>query len=162
MASNYLLKIDNLKGESKQDKHKEWIEVLNFSFGASNPGSAASGGGMGTGKVSFQDFHFTMVQGESAPKLMEFCSTGEHFKEGKLRALKPTGKDGQQQVYYEVTFTDILISSYNTGGGGDGAPIDQVSFNFSKVKMDYKPQKQDGSLGESIITTYDIKEVKKL
>ncbi len=33
MAVDYFLKIDGIAGESTDDKHKEWIDVLSFSWG---------------------------------------------------------------------------------------------------------------------------------
>ena len=69
MASDYVLKIDGIKGESTDSKHKDEIEIESFSWGATQPGSFASGGGGGAGKVSFQDIHFTIAneRGVSQP-----------------------------------------------------------------------------------------------
>ncbi|HEV3436619.1 MAG TPA: type VI secretion system tube protein Hcp, partial [Gemmata sp.] len=55
MASDYLLEIDGIKGESQDDKHKDTIEISSFSWGATNAGSSSSGSGGGAGKVSYQD-----------------------------------------------------------------------------------------------------------
>ena len=38
-ASDYLLKIDGIKGESVDDKHTGEIELLSWSFGASREGA---------------------------------------------------------------------------------------------------------------------------
>ncbi|HUL67278.1 MAG TPA: type VI secretion system tube protein Hcp, partial [Burkholderiaceae bacterium] len=51
--SDIHLKLGDIKGESTDDKHKDEIDVESWSWGASNPGSMARGGGGGTGKVSF-------------------------------------------------------------------------------------------------------------
>ena len=40
MAVDYFLKIDGIDGESQDDKHKDWIEVLSFSWGP--PGAGRS------------------------------------------------------------------------------------------------------------------------
>ena len=58
MAYDSFLKIEGIKGESLDSKHKDEIEVLSFSWGATQPG--AFGGGGGTGKVSAQDFSFVV------------------------------------------------------------------------------------------------------
>ena len=59
MASDYLLEIDGIKGESTDEKHKDKLEIDSFSWGVSNSGSMGRGGGGGTGKAEFQDVHFT-------------------------------------------------------------------------------------------------------
>ena len=61
-AVDYFLKLDGIQGESKADKHSDEIDVLSFSWGETQSGTFAVGGGGGSGKVSMQDFHFTMIE----------------------------------------------------------------------------------------------------
>src|SRR5919108_1868184 len=113
MASDYLLEIDGIKGESKDSKHPGTIEVESFSWGATNPGSAAHGGGGGAGKVVFQDLHFTMQVNKSSPLLLLHCANGKHIKKAQLFVRKQ-GED--QKDYYVVTLEDFIVSSYQSGG----------------------------------------------
>ena len=46
---DYFLKIDGIPGESMDTKHKDEIQVLSFSFGESQSGTMAFGGGGGSG-----------------------------------------------------------------------------------------------------------------
>ena len=41
-------------------------------------------------------------------------------------------------------------------------PMDSVSLAFSKVRVEYKPQKADGSLDTAIVAGWDVKSNKKL
>ena len=56
------------------------------------------------------------------------------------------------------------MSGYQTGGseGGDLLPMDQVSFNFAKLKLEYRAQKADGSLDSASTAGWDVKANKKL
>ena len=112
-AVDYFLKIDGIKGESQDTKHGGEIEIQSFSWGATQSGSFAQGGGGGAGKVNMQDFHFTVFHGVASPKLMLACATGQHIPTAVLTARK-AGKD--QQDYMKVSFYDLLISSFQTGG----------------------------------------------
>jgi type VI secretion system secreted protein Hcp len=161
MASDYLLEIDGIKGESRDDKNKDTLEIESFSWGATNTGSAGSGGGGGAGKVSFQDIHFTTRVNKASPLLMLACATGQHIKKAVLH-VREAG--GEQQEYYTMNFSDLLVSSYQSGGsaGGDALPVDQFSLNFSSIKFEYKPQKPDGSLDSAVSAGYDLKANKKL
>jgi type VI secretion system secreted protein Hcp len=158
-AVDYYLKIDGIQGESKADKHSDEIDVLSFSWGATQSGSFASGGGGGAGKVSMQDFHFTMLHNQSSPALMLACAQGDHIKSAILTCRK-AGKE--QQEFLKVTMSDCLVSSFQTGGsaGGNVIPTDQVSLNFAKIEHEYKTQKPDGSLGGSVKKTFDLTTVK--
>ena len=156
-AVDYFLKIDGIKGESHDDKHKDEIQLESWSFGESNTGTFAAGGGGGGGKGAMQDFHFVKRIDKAGPKLFQACATGEHIGNALLTCRK-AGKE--QQEYLKVTFTDILVSSYQTSGSGTASdvPMDQISLNFTKVEIEYKEQKADGTLGGAIKAFYDMKQ----
>jgi type VI secretion system secreted protein Hcp len=157
VASDYLLKIDGIKGESSDSKHKDEIEIESFSWGATQSGSFASGGGGGAGKVNFQDIHFTTRVNVASPNLMLACATGQHIKMATLTVRK-AGKD--QQEYYLIKMSDNLVSSYQSGGaeGSNTLPVDQFSINFAKIEFEYKMQKADGSLGAGVKGGWDLKQ----
>jgi type VI secretion system secreted protein Hcp len=158
---DYFLKIDGIDGESTDDKHKNEIDVSSFSFGANQGGVGSFAGGHGAGKVSMQDFHFVTKLNKASPKLLLSCALGDHIKKAVLTVRKA---GGGQQEYYKVTMSDLLISSYQNGGssGADPVPTDQVSINFSKLEIEYKPQGADGKLLGPINVGYDQKLAKKV
>jgi type VI secretion system secreted protein Hcp len=41
-------------------------------------------------------------------------------------------------------------------------PTDQITFNFSKLEMEYKEQKADGTLGGAVLAGWDVKANKKV
>jgi type VI secretion system secreted protein Hcp len=156
MATDYLLEIDGIKGESKDKKHPNTIEIESFSWGNTNDGSSASGTGSGAGKVHFQDFHFTTQVNKASPELMLACATGKHIKKAQLFVRK---QGENQQDYYILTLEDFIISSYQSGGsvGSHNLPSDQFSLNFAKLKYEYKPQKADGTLDPAVTAGWDLK-----
>jgi type VI secretion system secreted protein Hcp len=155
MAADYFLQITGVPGESKDSKHKDWIDVLAWSFGESNPGTLGTGGGGGAGKVQMQDISFTTRMSKASPKLFLSCATGKHMNEAKLVGVHG---GAMQQEYLTWTFSDVLVSSYQTqGSGGDDIVMDQVSLAFSKVRVEYKLQKADGSLDKAISAGWDLK-----
>lgn len=158
---DYFLKIDGIEGESTDDRHKGEIEILSWSWGETNAGTMTrGGGGAGAGKVQMQDFHFVKSMDKASPALFLKCATGEHIKQATLTARKA---GGDQQEYLKITLTDVLISSYQTGGSsGDVVPTDSFSLNFAKIEFEYKPQNPDGSLGEAVKAGYDLKLNKKV
>jgi type VI secretion system secreted protein Hcp len=157
---DYFLKIEGIEGESIDSKHSKEIEVQSWSWGESNAGSHGAGGGGGAGKVAMQDFHFTVNASKASPNLFLACAEGRHIKTAKLTCRK-AGKD--QQEYLVIDFSDLLISSFQTGGSASGnvLPLDQVSFNFTKIEMKYRPQKADGTLDAVIPAGWNVKENKK-
>jgi type VI secretion system secreted protein Hcp len=160
LAVDYFLKIDGVPGESTDNKHKNEIDVVAFSWGATNQPGLAYGGGGGAGKAQIQDFHFTMRVNKASPKLLLACIKGQHLKMATLTARK-TGKAQQEYLIYK--FTEVTVSSYQTGGSsGDVIPMDSISLAFSKFEVEYKPEKADGSLDQAIKAGWDLKQNKQL
>lgn len=156
MAVDMFIKIGDVKGESRDKVHKEEIDVLAWSWGMSNSGSAHHGGGQGAGKVNVQDISITKYIDKSTPDLMLACCNGKHYPEAKLTVRKAGEKPLE---YVVITMTDLIITAVSTGGsGGEDRLTENVTLNFGKVKLDYKEQKQDGTAGATPTFTYNIAE----
>jgi type VI secretion system secreted protein Hcp len=155
MATDFFLNIDGIPGESKDKTHSNEIDVMSWSWGATQSGGFAYGGGGGAGKVSMQDFHFTMKVNKSTPKLILHCANGTHIPKAVL-TIRKAGKE--QQEFLRYTFSDLLVSSYQTGGSeGTDIPTESVSLNYSKMEVEYKEQAQDGTLGGAVKSHWDMK-----
>ena len=156
MAVDTFAKIGDIKGESQDDKHKEEIELLSWSWGLEQRGSVGQGSGAGSGKVSFQDFQFTHFVDKASPNLMKACATGEHIKNAIITQRK-AGKG--QQEYLIIKMDDILVTGVQPGAssGDSGLVMEQVTLQAAKVDLEYKPQKADGSLDAGLHFKYDFK-----
>ena len=154
---DYFLKIDGIQGESRDDRHKDEIDIESFSWGETQSGTFAVGGGGGSGKVSMQAFHFTMPVNKASPALFLACAQGDHIKNATLTCRK-AGKD--QQEFLKVTMNDVLVSSFQIGGAEGVVPTDQISLNFAKIEVEYQEQDATGKLVGSIKKWFDLKSVK--
>jgi type VI secretion system secreted protein Hcp len=154
MAMDMFIKLDDIKGESSDDKHANEIDVLAWSWGETQSGSAHIGGGQGAGKVHVQDLHFTKHTDKSSPVLFGMCAAGKHIKQ----ALLTVRKAGEKPLeYIKITMNDCIITSISLGGqGGQDRLTENISLNFASVKYEYTPQKKDGS-GDAVVQTgWDI------
>lgn len=161
--ADYYLKIDQVEGEAiaKIDNVDKQMQIESWSFGATNSGSGKQGAGLGVGKVSFQDFHFVVQNGKASPQLFLHNAKGTHLNQAILSCRK-TGGGGNPYTYFKVTFGDIVISSFQTGGSNGSAvlPMEQISFNFTNITMEYFEQNtQSGQVQLTNTVSYDIKKV---
>jgi type VI secretion system secreted protein Hcp len=154
MAADIFAKIGDIKGESFDDKHKDEIEVLSFSWGVTNSTGISTGGGAAAGKATFPDLSFIHLIDKSSPMLLKACATGTHIKDAIITHRK-AGKG--QQEYLIVKLNDVIITGVTHGGGGGQPYSESISMAFAKVDLEYKPQKQDGSLDAGIRFKYDLK-----
>ncbi len=156
------LKLDGIKGESADAKHKGEVDIMSFSWGAAQTGVSATGGGGGAGKVHFQDINFVKKTDSSSPLLMLSCATGAHIKEANFVVRKA---GGEQLEYLKIKLTDLLVSSFKDHGSthGDEIPMESISLNFAKVEYSYQPQGADGKAqGGPILAGWDVKQNQKV
>ncbi len=154
-AVAYFLKLDGILGESKDAKHPGEIEVDSFSFGE----TTLLAGGAGAGKVQFQPLHVSMRMSKASPLLFLTCANGRAIKTAVLTARK-AGKTPLD--FLVITLTEVFVSSYETGGGTDTGPVDHVALNFSKIQIEYHPQKPDGSSDVPVKAGWDVKKNQKI
>lgn len=154
MAVDMFIKIGDIKGESLDKTHAGSIDVLAWSWGASNSGTTHMGGGGGAGKANFQDLSFTKYIDAASPLLLQAVSGGKHYPTTKLTIRKAGDKPVE---YLVIDLTEVLVTSYSTGGsGGEDRLTENVTLNFGHFTYSYSPQKQDGTAGVAIKATYDI------
>jgi type VI secretion system secreted protein Hcp len=154
MAMDMFIKIGTLKGESRDKAKKEWIDVLAWSWGVSNSGSAHVGGGAGAGKANIQDLSITKYIDQCTPSLLLSACDGKHFPDATLVVRKA----GETPVeYITIKLTEVLITSVSEGGsGGEDRLTENVTLNFAKVDYSYIPQDATGKGGTAIPMSWDI------
>lgn len=155
MANDMFIKIGKLAGESVDKAHAGDIDVLAWSWGASNSGSAHVGGGAGSGKCNVQDLSFTKYLDKSSPQLMLATCAGTHFDKAVLVVRKAGDKPLE---YLKITLTEVLVTSVAYGSGGEDRLTENVTLNFAAVTYEYTPQKADGGKGDAVVTRWDVSE----
>jgi type VI secretion system secreted protein Hcp len=155
MAVDMFMKFTpELKGEAQDKVHKGAIDVLAWSWGVSNSGTAHLGGGAGAGKANFQDLSFTKYVDLSTADIIYDCASGKHFDKAELIVRKAGEKPLE---YLVITMTEVFVTSISTGGsGGEDRLTENVTLNFAKFQLDYKEQAKGGAEGGKGKVVWDI------
>lgn len=155
MAVDMFLKLDGIQGESKDSKHKDEIQIESFSWGLTQSGTGAFGGGGGAGKVQVSDISVAKLVDKASCALMAACCSGKHIKSGLITVRKA----GDQPLeYLKITLHDILITGVHHSGASSGDLVaESVTLNFSKFKVEYQEQKPDGSGTPAGEMAWDLK-----
>lgn len=161
MAEDMFLKIQGVDGESKDHAHKNEFDVLAWSWGLTQSGTANIGGGSGGGRVSVQDVNVTKYMDKGSPTIMLHCASGKHFPQAILTVRK-AGGDAPVE-YYKITMDQVLITSYQTGGSGSEDRLtENVTLNFAKVKTEYTEQTETGGRGGTNDFGWDVAQNKSM
>lgn len=146
-AQSGFLKIGDIKGESTERAHKDWITIESFGQGIA-PQQAMTGSTRRRGAVVFEDLIITKKLDKSTPKLMELCAKGQVVPELELDMLSNDGS-----LYYKVTLNNVKINSISTNTTCDPhcKLLDEVAFGYSKITWEYWD-----SEGNKTGTTYNV------
>src|SRR5271163_3527153 len=119
MAFNCFCKVDGIPGESTDQQHQDYFDVLSYSHGVSvdSSGGEAATGGHVEGRPNHDAFVVTKYVDKASPKLMENCSTGKHVPTVVIECWRNI--EGNKK-YYEYKLTDAVVRSVHPSGGGDG------------------------------------------
>ena len=159
MAYDGFLKIDGIPGESTDDKHQAWIEIISFKHEVSQPaGSATSRVGGRTGaRVDIRDFVINKVVDKSSPNLHLYCCTGKHIPKIVVELCEAAG---DKHMYMRYTMTDCIVSAVKPSGVANEQifvrPIEEVSFNFGTIQWEYVPTDHMGKAQAALMTGWSL------
>jgi type VI secretion system secreted protein Hcp len=156
MAADVYLQIEGIKGESKDDKHRDWIEVVSVTWGNEQPtaGTVSTAGGHTIGRASFDPLCFNKLIDAASPKLMELVAQGKTIPKATLQFYRA---DGDVPIkYYEVTLENVLVSANKKSYSGSGLLIEQFSLHYARIKETYTQQKVGGGAGGNTSGGWDL------
>jgi type VI secretion system secreted protein Hcp len=161
VALDFFLKLDGISGESTDAKHKDEIQLESFSWGETNvAGPPRAGGGGAAGRVQMHDLTVTMRVNKASPQLLLACASGKHVKQAVLTVRKAGERP---QEFFVLKLTDVVVTSYQTAGSAGASELhDQVALGFAKIEVEYKQQKPNGSLGQSVKAGWDLAQNKPI
>ena len=147
------VEIDGIKGESANSKLGDAIDIKSFSFGVTNSGSAHVGGGAGAGRASFSSFKFNKLYDAASPPLFAATASGKHIPSATF-SFRRTGEN--PLTFLTVKLSDVIVTGYQQGGTKEPPLLEAVSLDASKIEIEYKPQRADGSLGTPVRSSFDL------
>jgi len=161
MASNIILELDDVTGESKFENFENKIDIESFSWGVSNFAAAHAGGGASAGGIGqMTDINLTKFVDAASPILMYYSYSGDHIAKGTLHVFE---SGGQQQVeYVKIEMSEIYVTNVNFSGHSQapGKPAETVTLSCSKVQYTYTQQAETGGNAAQPKVSIDAKKGK--
>lgn len=157
MAFDAFLKIEGIDGDSTDDKHKSWMEIMAFNFAIDRgiSQSSSGGGGMASGRPNWTQLEIVKTIDKSTPLLFKALAEAQAIKKVTLELCR-----GQKQKFMQYVMEDCMISSYSPNGnpgGADELPTESVSIAFSSMEFIYTDTDQrTGAPKGDIMHKYDL------
>jgi type VI secretion system secreted protein Hcp len=157
MAIDVYLQIDGIKGESTDDKHRDWIECSSVEWGVKQPRSAttSTGGGHTAERCEHQDLTIRKLADLASPVLMQTCSAGKTIPKARLEFMRADGQ-GERIKYYEIELENVLISTVVPTVAEGSLMRETVGLKFGKAKWKYTQQKVSGGAGGNTSGGWDL------
>ncbi len=152
MAVDFFLKLDGINGESQDENHKNEIQLMSWSWGASQTSSVAGTGGSGAGKANLADLSIMKYVDTATTPLLKSLIAGTHIATGVLSAVKA----GATGPFVTVNLGELFVTSVQTSGSSE-VPMESVSFSYNTIKIEYFTQDDKGVLTSAGSTGYDLK-----
>jgi len=157
MAIDVYLQIDGIKGESADDRHKDWIECTSAVWSVTQPKSAtaSTGGGHTAERCEHGDVVISKLADLSSPVLLQTCSAGKTISRARLEFMRADG-NGDRVKYFEIELENVLIGAVVPGVMAGQILSEHVSLKFAKVKWKYIQQKVTGGIGGNTAGGWDL------
>jgi type VI secretion system secreted protein Hcp len=157
MAIDVYLYIDGIKGESNDDRHKDWIECKSVSFGVEQPKSAtaSTGGGHTAERCEHRDIVLSKLADLASPILLQTCSAGRTIPKAKFEFMRADAQ-GERVKYFEIEIENVLIGAVSPAVEEGDILTEDVALKFSKVKWKYTQQKISGGAGGNTSGGWDL------
>jgi type VI secretion system secreted protein Hcp len=160
MASlNGFINWGDIKGSSKDDKHKDWSEITSFSHGMEQSAAATRSqeGGAYDSEVDHKPFVVTKPLDKASAKLYEALHNGTVMPKVIVELTRPTGK--APLVYMRYTMENVALHSVNTAAGSNDDsvwPQESFGMTYTKLQWEFTLQDDTGSAQGTVATKVDL------
>ena len=160
-AKPSFFKLDGIDGESKDESHESWIDILAFSQGQYVPAASLDTGSSRRESCVFEEISIEKNLDKASPKLAEAVCTGKVFPKLEIHLTATYG--GSRTTYFAYELTNVMVTSYHIDNSKeDSDPVENVSMNFEKIKVTYTEYDDTGSSKGSVEYSWDISANKSL
>jgi len=135
------VRIGDIRGDSKDDKHKDWIEAKMLTDGMKTADRGVE-----------RSFVFTKALDRTTPSLKLYLLQGKRLPDAMIEICK-SGTD--KSVIFSYRLRDVTITSVRTVIE-NGATVEEVSLNFGSVEWSYVATDASGKPSGTIKTGWDF------
>jgi type VI secretion system secreted protein Hcp len=139
------LRIDGVKGESTDQRYRDWIVVTAVGWGHQLPvTSRADGGAAAVFRVHFQPVTVSKFVDSASPLLAQMAADGRAIRQVFLDLVTAPG----QPPFARLELQDAVLNSYVVEGttGSPQRPVEKLSIMFGKINWSAFPPQQGAEI----------------
>jgi type VI protein secretion system component Hcp len=159
-VAGIFLQIKGIKGKSRQEGYKDFLDVITWKIGADIPVDAdSSKGSLTTGQGQLTDLTCTIICDTSVVRQLVSCLAGRHFPDAHLIVTKDVSKAASTTKAVEFFYLDmenVIVSASGLGGSVGKEPFLAISLKFARYKMYYILFDEKGNKVDQDVAGYDV------
>lgn len=150
VAQNYFIKFDGIDGESKNEAHRGWSDIVSFSqeLGSNATTTATARPSRGTTSLGKMISIVKRID-KSSPKIMEALTRGRIIPLVQLE-LTVSGN-----VIYKYELRNVAVTRYSVMGAESDLPMEEITISFEQQKVIYTEYDETGRPRGNIETEYN-------
>ena len=156
MAFNAYVNFGDIKGESTDKDHKDWVVITSYRQSVTQPSvTERTAGGQSAGKATFSEFTITKLLDSATPKLFEAACNGTHIKEVTIELVRANGGP----AYLQIKLTDVMIAGFLDNAETSGAaqfPTETINMTYGAIEITYTKQKPDGTAAGNVTAKWNV------
>ena len=144
-ADDMFLRLDGIRGESTDARHKGEIEILSYTQSMAGPfARGATGAGAAAGKAVCGMVTITKYVDLASPDLVLNALNGRHIPKAVIFFRRP----GQQFEYYKVTLDDVIVAEVEQSDSKTQPRVsEKVTLMGRRFFYEYTEQTPQGGSG---------------
>lgn len=151
----------DIKGESQEQGHKDWVYVESVSlpiFRSIQQG--ATGVQRSNGETSLGDIVIVKTWDSSSPKLAESVANGVYIPEVVIHLTSTINKKNVTNL--EVKLNDVILTGYSFHGSGaqDPVPTEEITMNYTVIEWKYTKYDTKGNSAGQFPAKFDSQQHK--
>lgn len=138
---NTFVKFDDIKGESLERNHKDWVPIKTISWEVTRTLDMddLSTTQRGYGQSSFGKIAVTSELSVASPKLMRSVADGTVRKEISIEMCRSGDASGKgMEAYLIWKLKDAVIDKYEVSGGEEQIPEESWDIAYRHIDIEYK------------------------
>lgn len=157
MAIDVYLRLDGIKGESNDERHRDWIECKSVRWELSQPKSAtaSTGGGHTAERSEHGAIVISKLADLSSPVLLQSCSSGKTIASATIEFMRADAM-GERIKYFEIALENVLIGGVSPRIREGDILGEHVALKYSRIKWRYTRQDISGGSAGSTAGGWDL------
>jgi len=181
--SSAYVKFEGIDGESEEEGHEDWSEIVSFNHEIHKPGGGSSGTSRRTGGVTLDDIVLIKQVDKASPKLAEAICKGKVFPKVEIHLTGPSEGSTCHGTFYAYELKSVVITNYTVSGSNPlayalvalapditmpstgpfivqavDAPLEEVSLSFEEIKVTYTECDSSGNSKGNVEYSWKVEE----